>query len=404
MHPTDDTLCALQISLQDARRIALAGQGFDRPRPRRATADHVGDVIRRLGVLQLDYFNVLVPSHYLVLFSRLGKYRQPLLEEVVHQRREFTEQWAHERSIVPMEHWPLFRYRRETDRVRPWGFDKVLAKHPEYLDWVLGQVRERGPLGVSDIPEPPGATRRIEASWYTIPRATLEAHFVRGTFAIAGQGPGFTRLYDLAERVVPAAHHQTSVERLDAQRKLLEQAARAHGIAAAADLADYYRMPIREARPRLAELVAEGKLREVRVDGWREPAFLHPEAHTPRRINAASLLSPFDPVVWYRKRAARLFGFDYRVEIFIPPAQRRWGVYVLPFLLGDRLVARVDLKSDREQRRLLVQSAYLESHAQPGPVAAALATELRTLAAWLELDAVAVARRGNLARALAAVL
>lgn len=221
-----------------------------------------------MGVLQLDYFNVLVPSHYLVLFSRLGNYRRPLLEEVVHQRREFTEQWAHERSIVPMEHWPLFRYRRETDRVRPWGFEKMIAKHPEYLDWVLAQVRERGPLAVGDIAEPPGAARRIKDSWYTIPRATLEAHFVRGTMAIAGQATGFSRLYDLVERVVPALHHETSVEHHDAQR------------------------------------------------------------------------------------------------------------------------------------RLLVQAAYLEAHAKSGPVAEALAAELRTLASWLELESVTVARRGNLARAL----
>jgi uncharacterized protein YcaQ len=158
-------------------------------------------------------------------------------------------------------------------------------------------------------------------------------------------------------------------------------------------------MPIREARPRLAELVAEGKLQEVSVEGWREPAYLHAEAQ-PRRIDASSLLSPFDPVIWYRKRASRLFGFDYRVEIFVPPKQRRWGVYVLPFLMGDRLVARVDLKSDREARRLLVQAAYVESYAKPGPVAEALAAELRTLAAWLELDSVVVSRRGNLAQVL----
>jgi uncharacterized protein YcaQ len=182
---------------------------------------------------------------------------------------------------------------------------------------------------------------------------------------------------------------------------LLRLAARAHGVGTAGDLADYYRMPIGQARPRLAELVAARELREVRVEGWRELAYLHPAARLPGRIDGRALLSPFDPVVWYRPRAARLFGFDYRIEIFVPQAKRRWGYYVLPFLLGDRLVARVDLKADRRERRLLVLAAYLEPDAEPGTVAGALAAELRTLAGWLGLDSVAVGRRGGFARSLA---
>ena len=190
----------------------------------------------------------------------------------------------------------------------------------------------------------------------------------------------------------------------EAQRELLRLAARSHGVAAAADLADYYRMPIREARPRIAELVEAGELREVQVDGWREQALLHPEAHLPRRINASALLSPFDPVVWYRERAARLFDFDYHIEIYVPRAKRKWGSYCLPFLLGDRLVARVDLKADRKERRLLVLGAFIEPDAEPGAVTDALAAELRTMAHWLELDGVTVSPRGTLASALGRAL
>lgn len=396
----------MQFSLQNARRIALAAQGFDRARPRRVTVAQIGEVIRRLGLLQLDFVNVLVPSHYLVLFSRLGPYRRMLLDEAVYLRREFTEQWAHEASIVPMEHWPLLRHRRETHRVRPWGFEKLLKKHAPYVEWTLAQIRERGPLRADELREPEGAPRRIndEYGWgLSVRRHVLEAHFGTGRLAVAVRLRGFARTYDLAERVIPAAHHSLNISHEEAQRTLLEQAARAQGVATLADLADYYRMTPKVARPRIAELVEEGKLKEVRVEGWREPAYLHPDAK-PRPITAAALLSSFDPVVWFRKRALRLFGFDYRLEVFVPAKKRKWGFYVLPFLMGDQLVARVDLKADREKRRLLVQAAYLESHAKSGLVAEALVAELRTLAGWLELESVKVAKRGNLARALAGIL
>jgi uncharacterized protein YcaQ len=232
----------------------------------------------------------------------------------------------------------------------------------------------------------------------------LEAHFGFGALAIATRRANFTREYDLAERVVPAAARAREVSREQAQRELLRRAARAHGVGTAADLADYFRMPVGEARPLLAELVEAGDLLPVRVEGWREPAYRHREARSPRRIAAAALLSPFDPVVWFRPRAARLFAFDHRFEIFVPQAQRRWGVYVLPFLLGERLVARVDLKADRPGRRLRVLAAHLEPGDDADEVAAPLAAELRTLAGWLDLDRVTAGRRGALARPLAAAL
>jgi hypothetical protein len=393
------------LSLSEARRIALAAQGFDRRRPTgRIGVQHIGRVIRQLGLLQIDYVNVLVPAHYQVLFSRLGPYERSLLDEIVYQRREFTEQWAHEASIVPMETWPLLEHRRETHRVRPWGFEKFMEKNPGYVDRVLDEVRTRGPLTVGDLPGPDGASRRIADAWWTVPRAVLEAYFGRGVLAVADRRPNFARAYDLAERIIPTEHHRRQVNREEAQRELLRLAGRSHGIGMAADLADYYRMGIREARQRITELVAAGDLREVRVESWREPAYLHPQARLPQRIDAATLLSPFDPVVWFRPRAARLFEFDYRIEIFVPQAQRKWGYYVLPFLLGDRLVARVDLKADRGKRRLLVLAAYVERQADSDAVAEALAVELRTLAMWLNLDSVSVGRRGNFARPLAAAL
>jgi len=394
------------VSLSDARRLALAAQGFDQPRPDRVTARHLAQVIRRLGLIQLDFVNVLVPAHYQVLFSRLGPYRRALLHDAVYRRGAFTEQWAHEASIVPMDTWPLLRHRRENHRVRPWGFERFLADHPAYVRRVVAAVRRRGALTAADLPPPARVARRIQGdAWVgTVPRATLEALFGRGSLAVADRRPNFARVYDLAERVIPPEYHRRRVDQDDARRELLRRAARAQGVATAADLADYFRMSPREARPLVAELVEEGHLRAVRVEGWREPAYLAATAGAPRPLGSAALLSPFDPVIWHRPRAARLFGFDYRLEIYTPGPRRRWGYYVLPFLEGERIAARVDLKADRPGARLLVPAAYREPHADPDTVAPALAAELRTLASWLELDDVVVASRGNLARALVAAL
>jgi uncharacterized protein YcaQ len=390
-----------QLTLAEARRIALAAQGFGRPRPGGGVRiSHVRDTIRRLALLQIDYVNVLTPAHYQVLFSRLGPYRTGLLDELVFRRREFTEQWAHEASIIPIESWPLLRHRMDTHRVRPWGFESVLERHANYVEQVLDQIRQHGPVAAEDLSPPDGVSRRIETSWYSLPRAVLEAFFGRGVLAIAERRANFARAYDLAERILPKEYHGAAVERMDAQRELLRQAARALGVAAAAELADYFRMSVSQARPRLAELVDAGELRRVRVEGWREPAFLHPEAELPARIEARALLSPFDPVVWFRPRAARLFDFDYRFEIFVPREKRRWGTYVLPFLLGDRLVARVDVKADRVGRRLQVLAAFGEANADTEVVADALAAELGAMASWLSLDSVTIGRRGDLVRVL----
>jgi uncharacterized protein YcaQ len=393
-----------QLSLAQARSIALAAQGFDQRRPRRVTVRDVARTIRRLALVQLDYVNVVVPSHYQVIFSRLGPYDRSLLDKLVYGSGEFTEHWAHEASIVPTETWPLLRYRREQHRPRPWGFDVFLRENPAYVAKLLEEVRARGPLRADELPVFPGSARALEHAWFrSVPRAVLEAHFGRGALAIATRESDFARRYDLAERVVPQEHHSRRVDGAEAQRQLLLQAARAHGVGTLADLADYFRMPVREARPRLEELLSTGSLRDVEVEGWRAPAYLHPEAR-PARIEAHALLSPFDPVVWFRPRTARLFHFDYRFEIFVPAPDRRWGAYVLPFLLGDRIVARVDLKSDRVRRRLAVVGAWLENGAGPEAVTSALAPELRAWATWLGLETIAVGRRGDLARSLAAAL
>ena len=403
MSPTRRRLTAAQ-----ARRIALAAQGFDRPRPGRVDIRHLRRLIHRLGLLQLDFVNVLLPAHQLVPFSRLGPYDRERLHELSYRRREFTEQWAHEASIVPVDAWPLLEHRRRRHRVQPWGFEEFLEALPDFYERVLEEVRGRGPLVVDDLPEPDKPIpSRLGDKWgwsLKLKRQFLEAHFGFGRLAVADRLPNFARRYDLPERVVPAEHLERAVEPEAAQRELLRRAARAHGVGSARDLADHWRMPIGDARRRLAELVERDELRLVQVEGWPKPAYLHPAARLPRRVDARALLSPFDPLVWCRPRIARLFGFEYAIEIYVPEKQRRWGYYVLPFLLGDRLAARVDLKADRKVRRLLVRASWIEPEVDSEEAAAALAAELRTLAGWLELEEIDVRDHGDLAGPLSAAV
>jgi uncharacterized protein YcaQ len=373
------------LSLPEARRIALAAQGFAEPRPPRATVRHLRATIRRLGLLQIDCVNVVCAAHYMVPFSRVGPYDRTAFDHLVYRTGQFAEHWAHEISIVPTEMWPLLRYRRETDRVRPWGFSKVLEQHADYARWVLEEVRRRGPLAADELPAPNGAPARIPGTWIgTVQRGVLEAHFLRGALAAAGRRTDFSRLYDLAERLIPNHHRTLQVEYNDGRRALLLEAARAHGVGTAKDLADYFRMPVTDAKPRLRELIESGELVETNVEGWREAAYLHPTSELPRRIEATALLSPFDPLIWCRPRVKRLFGFEYRVEIFVPPEKRRHGFYVLPFLLGENLVARVDLKADRLNGRLNILGRWYEGR-KTKSTADALTAELRTLADWLNL-------------------
>jgi uncharacterized protein YcaQ len=390
------------ISLDQARRIALAAQGFDRPRPEGSIdIRHIRRAIRQIGLLQLDFVNVLVPAHYLVLYSRLGAYERGRLDHLVYRRREFTEQWAHEASIVPMEFWPLLDYRRQD--YRPWPGSPItkLKGKSKYLSQIINLINENGAVTSQDLPPVPGPKRR-PGDWHrSLPRWALECHFGCGKVAVADRLPNFQRVYDLPERVIDAEHLEKRVSRDDAQKELLRLAAESCGVATVRDLADYYRMSPREAAPRVAELLESGDVLQVGVDGWKEPAYLARGSRTPRNLSCSSLLSPFDPVVWFRPRAERLFDFHYRIEIYVPANKRKWGYYVLPFLLDDRIVARVDLKADRKKKKLLVLAAHKEENIDQGRTIEQLAAELKSLATWLDLEGVKVSRRGPFARQLA---
>jgi uncharacterized protein YcaQ len=393
-----------KLSLNQARRIALAAQGFDRPRPEgNADIRHIRRVIQQLGLLQLDFVNVLIPAHYLVLWSRLGAYDRKRLGELVYKRREFTEQWAHEASIVTMNHWPLLEHRRQ--EFRPWPNSPImkLAGKEKYLRQVLEQVRAQGAVTSRDLPPLPGPKRKA-GDWHrSVPRWALEYHFGYGRLTVADRLANFQRVYDLPERLISQQHLNRQVSHDDAQRELLRLAAESCGIATLHDLADYYRMSLRDAAPRVAELVESGAVDKVEVEGWKETAYLAKGSRLPRKLSCSSLLSPFDPVVWFRPRAERLFNFHYRIEIYVPEKKRKWGYYVLPFLLGDRIVARLDLKADRKTNQLLVQAAHKEEGVNENHCVEHLAEELKSLASWLGLDQIKVSRRGTLAPKLAKI-
>lgn len=342
-----------------------------------------------MGVLQLDFVNVLLPAHFLIPWSRLGGYDRQRFEKFLYTSREFTEQWAHEASIVRVSDWPLLEHRRQT--WQPWSRNplKTLDDPDAYLKDILKQVACNGAVTSNDLPAAKSPRRRKPGDWHRpVQRWALEHHFGRGKLAVRGRLANFQRIYDLPERLIDDEHSGLVINAEDAQRQLLRQSAESMGIATLQDLTDFYRMSPRDAAPRIAELVEEGALTTVRVEGWKDPAYLSDKARFPRRIAGASLLSPFDPVVWYRPRAERLFDFKYRIEIYVPEAKRRWGYYVLPFRVGDRIVARVDLKADRPGKALLVKSLHHEEGADTKKTESALRDELGALANWLELESV----------------
>lgn len=395
----------VRLSAAEARRIALAAQGFDRPRPESTpNAHHFKRVLATLGLLQIDFVNVLIPAHFLVVWSRLGAYDRQRFERFVYGSGGFTEQWAHEASIVPVSAWPLLEHRRA--QWQPWKQNPILQleRRDEYLALVLERVRDQGALTASDLPAVPGPKRK-PGDWYkSIPRCALEYHFGQGQLAVSNRLPNFQRVYDLPERLIPERHFARRPEREEADRDLLRLAAGSFGLGTLQDLADYYRMSPRDAAPRIDELVEMGDLYPIEVEGWERPAFLAKGARIPREIPGASLLSPFDPVVWFRPRAERLFNFEYRIEIYVPESKRRWGYYVLPFRVGDTIVARVDLKADRGESRLLVRHAYLEEGADPGKTLTLLAAELAGLADWLGLAEVAVTPHNDFSKRLQGLL
>jgi uncharacterized protein len=380
----------------EARRVALAAQGFDRPRPSGAIDGWaLRRVFARVGLVQIDSVNVLARAHYLPLFSRLGPYPRDLLDRAAYRApRRLFEYWGHEASLIPIALQPLLRWRMERALEVAWrGMRMVQRDHPGLVAAVLDEVRERGPIAASELikERPPR-----QGPWWDWSESkwAIEWLFVSGQVTTARRR-GFERLYDLPERVLPAkVIAAPTPDEASAQRELLRIAAKALGIAAERDLRDYFRLPTADARERLGELVEAGELVPVEVEGWgRTPAYLHPDARIPRRLDAAALIGPFDSLIWERSRVERLFGFRYRIEIYVPAAKRRHGYYVLPFLLGDRLVARVDLKADRRAGVLRVLAAHLEPEAPP-ETSEALRAELRTIAGWLELERVSLPRAG----------
>jgi uncharacterized protein YcaQ len=394
------------LSADQARRIALAAQGFAEPRPTgKIDARHLRRVLDRMGLLQIDSVNVLIRSHYLPVFSRLGPYPREMLDRLSWgPKAELFEYWGHAASLIPLRLQPDLRWRMERSRSRESGWAAgVTRRRPGFIDEVRTLVRQRGPIGAGatgeERPNIPGSMW----NWHD-GKIALEYLFIIGEVMTAGR-PNFERLYDLTERVLPPEIQATPTPTTqDAQRELIRVSARAHGVATLADLYDYFRLRADETKKRVAELVDAGELLPVRVQGWKDPAWLWAEARVPRRVAARALLTPFDPVVWERARTERVFDFRYRIEIYTPEAKRIYGYYVLPFLLGDRLVGRVDVKADRAARVLQVRAAWSEHPSPPPEVAEELALELADLARWLGLDSVAVWPKGDLAPALAAVV
>ncbi|HEV2363098.1 MAG TPA: crosslink repair DNA glycosylase YcaQ family protein [Caulobacteraceae bacterium] len=391
-----------ELSAKEARRVALAAQSLSTPRRAGpATADAFLRLARRLGAIQIDSVNVLARTHYLPAFSRLGPYPRAALERAAWgPRPRLFEYWGHMASLMPIEIQPLFRWRMERAlRGDTWsGLARFARERRDYVAAALARVRAEGPLTGGDF-----ADEARRSGWWewTSGKRALEWLFWSGQLMVRTRR-GFERVYDLTERVLPPAIAQAPTpDEAQAQRALVAIAAKAMGVATEGDLRDYFRLPVAGARARVAELVEAGALKPVRVEGWRQPAFLDPLARLPRRGRAAALLSPFDNLIWRRERTERLFGARVRLEIYTPGHKREHGYYVLPFLLGERIVGRVDLKSDRKAGALLVQAAHLEAGASEGAVAHALAAELLQLAAWLGLGSIVVKPRGDLATALA---
>jgi uncharacterized protein YcaQ len=398
----------VRLTAAHARRIAVAAQGFNDAKPQGAvTRAHLRRLISRIQVLQLDSVSVAVRAHYAPVFSRLGPYDRDVLDRAAwaHSARSprlLVEYWAHEAALMAVDDWPLMRWRMGQYRHGRWGTHIVKA-NPELADKIIEAVTELGPSTAGQI-EAYLATgpRGPRGSWWgsrTDTKWVAEALFAAGALTTATR-VGFARHYDLAERVLPADVVARVVSEDDAVRQLVLRAATALGVATEPDIRDYFRLAPSQAKPAVARLVAAGELEQVEVDGWSAPAYLAAGQTIPRRDRGTALLCPFDPLIFFRPRVERLFGFHYRIEIYTPANKRQYGYYVWPFLLDGELVGRVDLKADRSADALHVVGAFVEAGRPAARVAEALAGELQTMAAWLGLAGVTVGGRGNLAGAL----
>jgi uncharacterized protein YcaQ len=391
------------LSLAEARRVALAAQLFVPPRGAPKNAAALGKIVHRLGAVQIDSVNVLVRSHYLPIYSRCGSYAPELLERAAYDgSRSVFEYWGHEASFLPVELFPLFRWRMDRARNGEGTWKRLrryATSHKDLVTSALEQIRERGALGASELAD----CGKSKGSWWgwSQGKEILEWLFWIGDVTTARRR-NFERLYDLTERVLPEQVRNVSAPSPEqARRELMAVSARALGVGTARDLRDYFRLPAEDASLRIAELVEEGTLQPVSVEGWKQQAYLHKDAVCPRRADVSALLSPFDSLIWERQRTERLFDFHFRLEIYTPIHKRLHGYYVLPFLLGDRLVGRVDLKANRQDGRLEVRGGSAEKGVRVGQIVAPMRAELDQLARWLKLDGVAViSRRGELMRAL----
>jgi uncharacterized protein len=393
------------LTQAQARRVAIAATGLNDPLPTGAvTARHLGRVLDRVGVIQMDSVNVLQRAHYMPLYSRLGPYPTDLLDRAAYRRpRRIFEYWGHVASYLPVELYPLMRWRMRHGSTWP-EVMRIAERRPDLAEWVRDEVASNGPLTAAqleaDLPKPKG-----NWGWnWSDAKVLLEYQFLRGEVLVSSRDSSWARRYDLAERVIPPnilALPTPSDE--EAYRSLVALSARCLGVANMVEIRDYFRMPVAACKTAINELVDSGELIPVEIDGSKGLSYLHRDAKIPRRVSTATLVSPFDPIVWHRGRTERFFDFFYRIEIYVPAPKRIHGYYVLPFLLGDRFAARVDLKADRQAGLLRVPAAYAEPGA-PAHTAEALAAELVRLAGWLGLEGVATPSGGDLARPLAAAL
>jgi len=396
-----------RMSPAQARRIALAAQGFADPKPTgRVTARHLRRVIDRIVLLQIDSVNVFSRAHYLPLFARLGPYPRDVLDQLtgyVPRPRNplMFEYWAHAASLIPVELQPLLRWRMARADEEPWpAIRRIAQENPALLDDVVRLVNDQGPIRAGDTGIPRPAPRPGHMWNWHDGKVALEYLFYAGRVTTAKR-VNFERHYDLTERVLPAeVLSRPTLPEAEAKLELVRLSARALGIATEPDLRDYFRISHDSGKAAVATLVESGELIPVEVAGWAAPAYVWHEARRPRRVEARALLAPFDSLVWYRERTQRLFDFFYRIEIYTPEPKRQYGYYVLPFLLGEHLVGRVDLKADRQAGVLRVQSAWIEPGHDPQYVAGELAAELALAAQWLELEDVVVVPRGDLAKEL----
>jgi uncharacterized protein YcaQ len=381
------------LSAAQARRIALCAQGFGGPASTAGTRQ-LNATLRRLAALQLDSVNVFERSHYLPIFARLGAYDKAALDRLTFgNRSDYTEAWAHQAAIIPVESWPLWRWAMQERRAITNNWGEWAAEHGDMLDFLRAELRDKGPLTARQVEHDANVRRGPWWGWSDV-KTGLETLFMFGEVVTAGR-ERFERRYDLAERRLPASVLSRDIPKRDAVRELVRVATRALGVGTLRDIADYFRLMQDVTKTALNELVESGEVVPVTVEGWGRPAFMHRDTRVPRHIETTALLSPFDPIVWERERALRMFDFHYRIEIYTPAPKRVYGYYTMPLLIDEALVGRIDLKSDRQARVLRVQSAWREpGHEVDLDRTAQL---LERTAAWQGMDAIEVADRGDLA-------